>query len=217
MEGPKLPLVAIFGPNSVGKTAVSIELADRLRERGEDPLAIACDSIQVYKGLEVLSGAASQAERQRLEHRLLGFVDPTEEFTAGRFAEAARSEIDSALADGRRAIVVGGAGFYLRAALSELELRPPVDPEIRISVEADLAARGASALHAELPSDQRDSIGVSDSRRITRATELLRAGMEAQPADGGELWTASLRHPTLLVGLARSASSLPSGSRHGSR
>src|SRR5918995_5584509 len=87
-SGP-LPVVAIFGPTAVGKTGVAIALAEALREGGEDPVAVNCDSIQVYRGLEVLSGAASPAERERLEHRLLGFVDPSEEFSAGRYAERA--------------------------------------------------------------------------------------------------------------------------------
>ena len=74
-------------------------------------MAVNCDAIQVYRGLEVLSGAATEAERERLDHRLLSFVDPAEEFSAGRYAEAAHAEIDSLLAAGRRPIVVGGTGF----------------------------------------------------------------------------------------------------------
>lgn len=206
--GPKLPLIALFGPNSVGKTGVAVELAELLRGRGEDPVAIACDSIQVYRGLGILSGAATPAERQRLEHRLIGFADPREEFSAGRFAELARAEIDACLGAGRRVIVVGGTGLYLRAALSELELRPPVSEEIRAGVERELSERGSEALHAELPPEQRDSIDPADSKRVGRATELIRAGEEPQPPDGGQLWTARLRHPTLLVGLTRSREQL---------
>ena len=119
-------VVAIFGPTAVGKTGVAIELAELLRGRGEDPVALNCDSIQVYRGLEVLSGAATAEERSRLEHRLLSFLDPSEEFSAGRYAELAHAEIDRLLADGRRPIVVGGTGLYLRAALADLDLRPPV-------------------------------------------------------------------------------------------
>src|SRR5918996_5025346 len=123
-------VLALFGPTAVGKTGVAIEVAQRLRERGEDPVAVNCDSIQVYRGLETLSGAATEQERARLEHRLLSFVDPSEEFSAGRYAERAHAEIDRLLADGRRPIVVGGAGLYLRAALADLDLRPPVPQEI---------------------------------------------------------------------------------------
>lgn len=195
-----LDLIAIFGPTAAGKTAVAIELAGLLRERGEDPVAISADSIQVYRGLEALSGAATAAERERLEHRLVGVADVAEEWSAGRFAELAQAEIDTALAAGRRPLVVGGTGLYMRAALAELELRPPADPELRAEVEAELAERGAAALHAELPERHRETTHPNDGKRIVRLTELLRSGIEPHAASEG-LWTGRLRRPTALFGL----------------
>ncbi len=104
------------------------------------------------------------------------------------------------LAEGRRPLVVGGTGLYLRAALADLDLRPPVPPEIRDEVEAELAERGPEALHAELDPALAESVDPNDRKRVARLTELARAGIEA--ASGGEgIWTAELRHPTLLVGL----------------
>jgi tRNA dimethylallyltransferase len=195
-----LRVLALFGPTAVGKTGVAIEAAERLRERGEDPVAVNCDSIQVYRGLETLSGAAGKEERARLEHRLVSFVEPSEEFSAGRYAELAHAEIDSLLDADRRPIVVGGTGLYLRAALAELDLRPPVPPEVRDEVERELAERGPDALHAELDPELAETVDPNDRKRIARLTELARAGIAA--ARGGEgLWTAKLRHPTLLVGL----------------
>src|SRR5207248_2188641 len=122
---PGTPVVALFGPNAVGKTAVAIALADLLRERGEDPVAISADALQVYRGLETLSGAATPEEQSRLEHRLLGIVPATEAFSVGEFMPLAHAEIDDALAEGRCPIVVGGTGLYLRAALTDLDLYPP--------------------------------------------------------------------------------------------
>jgi tRNA dimethylallyltransferase len=195
-----LRVLALFGPTAVGKTGVAIELAERLRERGEDPVAVNCDSIQVYRGLETLSGVAGKEERARLEHRLVSFVEPSEEFSAGRYAELAHAEIDSLLDAGRRPIVVGGTGLYLRAALADLDLRPPVPPKVREGVERELAERGSEALHAELDPELAETVDPNDRKRIARLTELARAGIEA--ARGGEgLWTATLRRPTLLVGL----------------
>jgi tRNA dimethylallyltransferase len=117
-----LKVIAIFGPTGVGKTGVAIELAGLLQERGEDPVAINCDALQVYEGLETLTGAATAAERERLEHRLLSFVPITADFSIGDYMPLAHAEIDAALAAGRRPIVVGGTGLYLRAALAELSL-----------------------------------------------------------------------------------------------
>jgi tRNA dimethylallyltransferase len=195
-------VVAIFGPTAVGKTGVAVELAELLRARGEDPVAISCDALQVYRGLETLTGAPTGEERERLEHRLVGVADVTEEYSAGRFAELARHEIDELLAAGTRPIVVGGTGLYLRAALSELELRPPVSAKVRESVEADIGERGSQALHRELEPVLAATVHPSDRKRIARALELQRAGLEPLAPGGGELWTARLRRPTLLVGLA---------------
>ena len=194
-------VLALFGPTGVGKTDVAVAVADRLHERGEDPVAVSCDALQVYRGLEVLTGAASEEERDLLEHRMQGVAHPTEEFSAGRFAEMARHEIDELLAEGRRPIVVGGTGLYLRAARADLDLRPPVPPEIREQVEREIAAHGPEALHAVLEPEVAASIHPNDRKRIARALELQRAGLQPPPPGGGELWTARLRHPTLLVGL----------------
>lgn len=123
--------LAIFGPTGVGKTGVAIALAKLLRVRGEDPVAINCDALQVYEGLEVLTGAATAEERSRLEHRLLGFVPVTEDFSIGDYMPLAHREIDAALEVGRTPIVVGGTGLYLRAALADLSLAkvPPESEE----------------------------------------------------------------------------------------
>ena len=198
-------IVAIFGPTGIGKTAVAIALAERLRAEGEDPAAISADALQLYRGLEILTGAPEPAERERLEHRLVGTLPLTATSSAGEFARAAHAEIDALLARGRRPIVVGGTGLYLRAALAELDLRPPVDPAIRARRREQLEQRGAPALHAELAERApaaAAAIRPQDAQRVTRALELLDAGQAPPP--GGEdsrLWTAELRRPTLLAGL----------------
>jgi tRNA dimethylallyltransferase len=106
----------------VGKTGVAIALAEELRKRGEDPVAVSCDALQVYEGLETLTGTATSAERERLEHRLLSFVPVTQPFSVGDYMRLAHAEIDAAREAGRRPIVVGGTGLYLRAAVAELSL-----------------------------------------------------------------------------------------------
>lgn len=124
-------VIAIFGPTGVGKTGVAIALAELLRERGEDPVAINCDALQVYEGLKVLTGTATPEQQVRLEHRLLGFVPVTADFSIGDYMPLAHREIDAALEAGRRPILVGGTGLYLRAALAELSLEkvPPESEE----------------------------------------------------------------------------------------
>ncbi|MEJ7750325.1 MAG: tRNA (adenosine(37)-N6)-dimethylallyltransferase MiaA [Thermoleophilaceae bacterium] len=198
-------LLALFGPTGVGKTAVAIALAERLRAREEDPVAVSADALQVYAGLETVTGAASTAQRERLEHRLVGTVAITETFSAGRFARLAHREIDGALAAGRRPIVVGGTGLYLRAALCDLDLRPPPPAGVRERIAARAEAEGLAALHAHLAEqapERAAEIGPADRSRIVRALELLEMGEQPAPAgDDSRLWTADMRHPTLLCGL----------------
>lgn len=191
-----MEVIALFGPTGVGKTAVALALAGRLRARGEDPAAVSADALQVYAGLEVLTGAASAEEQRRLEHRLVGFLAVTETFSAGEYARRAHAEIDGLLAEGRRPIVVGGTGLYLRAALAELDMRPPVET-------AALEARGAPALHRELTARAPHlaaRLDPADPRKLARSLALLDQGVEYPPA-AGELWTAHTRRPTKLVAL----------------
>jgi tRNA dimethylallyltransferase len=193
--------IALFGPTAVGKTAVAIELASLLRARGEDPVAISADSMQVYEGLGTLTGAATPEEQQRLEHRLIGFVPVTQSFSVGEYMPLAHAEIDAALEAGRRPIVVGGTGLYLRAALTELDLRPPPDPEIRAAIQKRIDEEGPEALRAEILERAPGArVAAGDRNRIVRYLELLEAGVDPDPGDT-QLWAEDARHPTVLVGL----------------
>ena len=196
-----MQVLAIFGPTAVGKTGVAIEVAELLRERGEDPVAVSCDSIQVY-GASRSSAAPRPPTSGRGSSTGCSASSPVdEEFSAGRFAELAHAEIDQLLAEGRRPIVVGGTGLYLRAALAELELRPPVPAEVRAEVEAEIAERGPEALHAELPPELAAE-RPPERPQADRPADRAHAGSASPPhALGESLWTERLRHPTPLVGL----------------
>ncbi|HEV2075294.1 MAG TPA: tRNA (adenosine(37)-N6)-dimethylallyltransferase MiaA [Thermoleophilaceae bacterium] len=199
-------MIAIFGPTGVGKTAVAVALADALRARGEDPVAISADALQLYQGLEVLTGAPTPEERARLEHRLLGSVPVTDAFSVGEFMPRAHAEIDAALTTGRRPIVVGGTGLYLRAALTELDLAPPPDPGVRERLEAELRRRGVEALHAELERrapEIAERIAPTDRARVLRALEHPTGGNreEGSAEEPSQLWSGDVRHPTFLAGL----------------
>lgn len=215
-------IIALFGPTGVGKTAVAVALAELLRARGEDPVAVSADALQVYTGLEILTGVATPAERARLEHRLVSFLPLDATFSAGQYARLAHAEIDDLLAAGRRPIVVGGTGLYLRAALTELSLRPPPPEGVRERWTAELARSGAPALHATLRERAAwaaDGIDPNDRQRVVRALELLDLGelphpgtpsgahpeghrQAGEPPEGpSQLWSAELRQPTLLAGL----------------
>jgi tRNA dimethylallyltransferase len=160
--------------------------------------------LQVYIGLETLTGAATATERTHLEHRLISFLPVDASFSAGQYAELAHAEIDQLLQTGQRPIVVGGTGLYLRAALTDLSLRPAPPDGVRQRWLAELDRRGPVALHATLARRApwaAETIEPTDRQRVVRALELLDAGELEPPGTESELWSEEVRRPTLLAGL----------------
>lgn len=106
-------------------------MARLLRLQGREPVAVNCDALQVYEGLDVLTGTATAAEQAVLPHELLGIVPVTADFSIHEYMPLAHAAVDDALAAGKTPIVVGGTGLYLRAALADLSLRkvPAFDEE----------------------------------------------------------------------------------------
>jgi tRNA dimethylallyltransferase len=204
-ETPPWRVLALFGPTGIGKTDVAVALGDRLRARGARPVAVSADALQVYAGLGVVTGAATPDQRRRLDHRLVGMLPVSESFSAGAYAGRAHAEIDGLLAQGSVPIVVGGTGLYLRAALADLDLQPPVPPEVRAALNDELTAHGAPALHERLRAvapATAATIEPNDAQRVVRALELVAVGSGTKPANGeSQLWTRTTRHPTRLVGL----------------
>jgi tRNA dimethylallyltransferase len=197
-------VIALFGPTGVGKTDVAVALARTLRARGEHPVAVSADALQVYAGLEVLTGVASPVQRRELEHRLVSFVPVDARFSVAEYSELAHAEIDALLAAGATPIVVGGTGLYLRAALTELSLRPPPPPGVRERWNQELARSGPHALHELLALRApwaAATIDPADRHRIVRALELEEIGALEPPEGESQLWSAAVRHPTRLVGL----------------
>jgi tRNA dimethylallyltransferase len=197
-------LIALFGPTGVGKTDVALALATKLRERGERPVAVSADALQVYAGLELLTGVATAAQQRILEHRLVSFLPVDARFSVAEYAALAHAQIDELLDAGATPIVIGGTGLYLRAALTQLSLRPPPPPGARERWIAELDRRGPAALHALLA--QRApwaaaGIDPADRHRLVRALELEEIGALEPPAAESQLWSAEVRHPTRLIGL----------------
>lgn len=204
MAGSAPEVVAIFGPTAIGKTAIAIELAEILRARGEDPVAVSVDSMQIYRELPIITGAPTAEERVRLEHRLVGEVSVADKYDVATHAARAHREIDELREQRRRPIVLGGTGLYLRAALTALDLLPPPGEGVRERLAAELEQDGLSALYERLCERDPDvaaSIKPGDARRVLRALEVLERGASAASRTENRLWTDDTRVPTRLFAL----------------
>jgi len=167
------PLVAIVGPTASGKSALALRLA---RERGGE--IVSCDSLQVYRGLDIGSAKATSAERAAIPHHLLDVADPGEVFSAADYARLARAAIDGVRGRGRLPIVAGGTGLYLQALLVGLFEGPPRDEALRRRLEALGDRFGDERLHRLLrrvDPAAAGRIGPKDRVRVVRALEVYRA------------------------------------------
>jgi tRNA dimethylallyltransferase len=198
------PVVAVFGPTAVGKTAVALAMSASMRARGLSPVAVSADALQVYRGIDILTGVPTPAEQVSLEHRLVSFVELDDHFDVARYAALAHAEIDALVAAGSVPVVIGGTGLYLRAALTDLRLRPPAPPGVRARWQEALERDGPQTLHrllADRAPWAAERIDPADRHRIVRALELHEIDALEPPDGPSQLWTADTRHPTRLIGL----------------
>lgn len=162
-------LTVIAGPTAAGKSALALDLA--MRTEAE---IVSADSQAVYRHFDIGTAKPEAAALARVPHHLISVVDPLEQFTAARFQALADAAIRDIARRGRRVLVVGGTGLYVRALLHGLSDAPP-DPEVRARLEEELARTGPEAMHARLASVDPPSaarIPVADSVRIVRALEI---------------------------------------------
>ncbi len=164
--------LALVGPTASGKTELALDVARALG----DVEIVSVDSMHVYRGLDVGTAKATPAERREVAHHLIDVADPHETWSVARFQAAARDAIADIEHRGRRALLVGGTGLYVRAALDGLTF-PGEDLAVRAEIEEELGARGAPALHAELARIDPAAaarIEPGNGRRIVRALEVAR-------------------------------------------
>ncbi len=159
-------IVVLAGPTASGKSAAAVALAEAVG--GE---VVSCDSLAVYRELDVGTAKPTREERARVPHHLIDIVDPDEPFNAARFVEYA----DRAIAHIERPIVVGGTGLYLRALTDGIFDSPAPDPAIRARIQAEASAHGWPSLHdrlKDIDSASAQRIQPNDPVRIGRALEV---------------------------------------------
>lgn len=162
----------LAGPTAAGKTAVALELAALAPVE-----IISCDSMQVYRGMDIGTAKPTPEERARVPHHLIDVVEAWEDFSVGRYVELASAAIASVEARGRRPLVVGGSSLYLKALFWGLFEGPPRDEAVRAELRAEAEARGVEALHARLAEVDPETaawVHARDELRIIRALEVFR-------------------------------------------
>lgn len=162
-------IVGVVGATASGKTRLAIDLAHALH--GE---VINADALQLYRGMDIGTAKATRAEMRGIPHHLLDILDVTEEASVSAYQQQAQEAIAQIRARGRRPILVGGSGLYLRAVLDDFAF-PPTDPVIRSRWEERARIQGPRALHTLLAARDpaaADAIGAHDARRIVRALEV---------------------------------------------
>jgi tRNA dimethylallyltransferase len=173
LDQKSAPVLVIGGPTATGKSALAVALAERLN--GE---VINGDSMQVYRGLPILTAQPDAATRARAPHRLYGELELDERCSAGRWQSMAIAAIGQARAAGRVPIVVGGTGLYLRALMGGLADIPDMPAELRAEITQQLDEMGAAAFHAAFAKQDPEMAArlmPTDRQRLIRAAEVLAA------------------------------------------
>ncbi len=206
-------IVFIVGQTAVGKSAVAIELARRIGAE-----IVSADSMQVYRGLDIISAKPSPADRQAITHHLIDIADPAEQFDVARYVRLAREAVAGIRGRGRMPLVAGGSGMYVRALLDGIFEGPARDAALRDRLEREIAEEGLAPLHERLKKLDPQAgarIHPHDKKRIIRALEVyecsgrtvssLRTEWDAAPAPcgGGPCFSAGLRCRASLFGLRR--------------
>ena len=171
MNASKLPpLLVILGPTASGKTELGLQVAEQVG--GE---IISADAFAVYRGLDIGTDKPSQEARRRVRHHLIDVADPREQFSAGAFADAAKTAIKEITAKNMVPLVVGGSHFWIRALLEGLFPSPPRDPELGARLGAEWEADPGAVFHRLEAIDPKSAtrIGASDRQRILRALEVF--------------------------------------------
>ena len=194
-------VVALVGPTASGKSALALAVA---RSHGGE--IVSCDSLQVYRGLDIGSAKATPLERRAVAHHLLDVVDPDQDFSAADYARLARIAITDILARGRVPIVAGGTGLYLRALRRGLFAGPSRDAGLRRRLERVAERRGDSAVHrllARVDPDTAARTSPRDRVRVVRALEVYRSTGRPLSAHHREDAPAADQWRWLVIGLAR--------------
>ncbi|WP_043671373.1 tRNA (adenosine(37)-N6)-dimethylallyltransferase MiaA [Clavibacter michiganensis] len=168
-------IIAVVGATGTGKSALSLDIASRLRAEGRAVEIVNADAMQLYRGMDIGTAKLPVDERRGIPHHMLDVLDVTAEATVAAYQEAARAVIGGILDRGAVPILVGGSGLYVSSVLFDYDF-PGTDPEIRQRLERELEETGPGMLHRRLRGldpAAAERIGAQNGRRLVRALEVV--------------------------------------------
>ena len=171
MAESKIPLIAIVGPTASGKTSLAVEICKRYNAE-----AISCDSMQIYKGMDIATAKPTEDEMQGIPHHLIGFADPDDTFSVAKYCELAKEVVSDISGRGKLAVLVGGTGLYYSSLTDNVEFLPDeTDFEYREFLKKRAETEGAQVLLDELAvadPEAAKTLHVNNVGRIIRALEI---------------------------------------------
>ncbi|GAB4559178.1 MAG: tRNA (adenosine(37)-N6)-dimethylallyltransferase MiaA [Anaerolineae bacterium] len=193
------PVIAIVGPTAVGKTALSLEMAEALG--GE---IVSADSRQIYRFMDIGTDKPSPEDRRRVPHHLIDIVDPDQPLTLAQYQRMARDAIADIHQRGRVPLLVGGTGLYVRAVLEGLQIpEVPPDPELRARLEEEAREYGADHLHSRLRSLDPEAASRIDPRNVRRVIRALEVCLRTGRPISQQQRASSPGYDVLRIGLTR--------------
>ena len=190
-----MPVIGVVGPTASGKSDLALALAQRL-----DGEIVNADAMQLYRGMDIGTAKLRAQERHGIAHHQLDVLDVRQEASVAAYQREARLDLAGIRSRGRRPILVGGSGLYVRAALDRLEI-PPTDPAVRGRLEEELAREGVQAMHARLVQVDlvaAQAIQPNNERRVVRALEVIE--LTGRPFSA-TLPTREYELPTVTIGI----------------
>lgn len=190
-----MPVIAVVGPTASGKSSLALALARRL-----DGEIVNADAMQLYRGMDIGTAKLSLEERHGIAHHQLDVLDVGQEASVAAYQREARRDVAGIRARGHRAILVGGSGLYVRAALDRLEI-PPTDPVVRGRLQDELAKEGIEVMFARLLTADplaAQAIQPNNDRRVIRALEVVE--LTGRPFSAS-LPTREYELPAFTIGL----------------
>lgn len=190
-------LWVVVGATGTGKSALSLDLAERLAAQGRPAEIVNADAMQLYRGMDIGTAKLPLGERRGIQHHLFDALSPATEATVAWYQPTARDTITGIHSRGADAILVGGSGLYVSSAIFDFQF-PPRDEVLRTQLEADLTRDGVQPLLARLAAlapVAAATVDVRNPRRVVRALEVALLGGDAQTTlpEAPKLWHANTR------------------------